>query len=62
MKQEPAWWSRAREMRGRGLSFGIIARLVKRDPTSVCNAISAELRERKCSYGQDYRRRKCEAP
>lgn len=53
---EPDWWQHAREMRSRGLSCGVIQRLLKRDHTSIVYATNDAFRERKRVKNRAYHR------
>lgn len=45
-RQRPAWWAEAREMAGRGVKPQVIARLLKKDHTSVKYALGLTKRSR----------------
>lgn len=47
MRHEPLWWARARELRAKGLTWPSIARLVKKDHTTVMYAVDEEFRRRR---------------
>lgn len=52
---EPDWWQRAREMRSRGLSCGVIQRLLKRDHTTIIFATNEQFRQRKRARNKAWR-------
>lgn len=47
MTQEPLWWQQAREMRSQNKSLGTIARILKKDHTTVLYAVDVEFREKR---------------